>query len=902
MRDDDKLDADQAVRDTLAPLKTVDRGTYDRAVGYVLDGAGPSDGEAEILSALEALPAEEARRLNDFLDEPGPGGRKGFVSPDVVAQLAALHPGWTAHAAERTRGVVYAAADPAAIARLGKVLLAVTREVTLDYHDEDSGERGKTDAVPQGVPAWLALVVNDAAWMGYGWRKVPALEFIATRWTPDFVRDVAVAGDVPEDAATSVTLTVLLERHAPIRNDFDKLVETTAGRDFLNRHADVVAEAAPLLTTAGKIKTVAFVSRDLSVHGRLLAQLAVDDQRRVRVAALAELTRLDARRQTGLLAPHLLTAPVQALREVLAQLTGLDGGIAAIGAALSAIPDDADRAAALRTVAERGRAQREPVAGLEVPARRPVPRDALPPDLHEALTGLATGAWFCTTALSEGLQDLTDVRDVLGVLADHGLPDPARLLTSLLIGDGLSDVDAERWWPLFAERLDLADEYLELLPGPDRAAGPQTTAAMLKILAHFPVVPDVLTPRLTGLALSDTRYRRGARRVLARHRVARASAERGLRDGATETRASAAEWLAELGEADVVVVLRAALATETSDLVRSVLARAVEMVGAGTAVEPGWFPLELVPAAAWEPGASVPPQVLRRWFPRALDELGRFREKAEELGVPRADIDAWLGIARPSAVLNTRGSGPVVGRLGGPVLLPPDMRLPGEEADDEWVHNEEPDDEWVPVPDPLIATIDLGALPDGATNLPLPGAGTLMLFATPGLGETSGSAVYIPAGTPVEERHLEFDPDGYIDADEFTREVSGDLHVEYVASLPDYGVDEVYDPHRLVDIPGHPSVHRLLRTAWDRVLEDHPHRFRRLPDLELGGYPHENEGDGDPVAYVSQRTGIDGWVLLATWKPRVDGFESSTIYWAVPHDDLAVGRLDRVRIDDHSNA
>ncbi|GHC33723.1 hypothetical protein GCM10010348_70830 [Streptomyces anthocyanicus] len=74
-----------------------------------------------------------------------------------------------------------------------------------------------------------------------------------------------------------------------------------------------------------------------------------------------------------------------------------------------------------------------------------------------------------------------------------------------------------------------------------------------------------------------------------------------------------------------------------------------------------------------------------------------------------------------------------------------------------------------------------------------------------------------------------------------------------------------------------------------------------MPDIELGGYPHENEGDGDPVAYVSQGTDIDGWVLLATWKPSMDGFESSTIYWAAPQDDLAVGRLDRVRSDDHSN-
>lgn len=889
---DDRLDANEAVRDTLAPLKTVDRGTYDRAVRYVLDGAGPSGSEAEILSALEVLPAKKARRLTDLLNAPGTRAR--YISANV-APVAALHPGWTARAAERTRRVVYAAADPVVIARLGKVLFAVTREVTLGTHDEEADEYVVIDLVPQGVPAWLALVVNDLAIKGYG-GATPAAQAMAMRWTPDFIREVAVAGDVPENAATRVTLTMLLERQIPRRNDFDKLVETPACRDFLGRHADAVTEAAHLLTTWGKIETAALAARDLPAHGRLLARLAVDGQRRVRVAALAELARLDARTQIGLLAPHLLTAPVQTLREALAQLAGVESGLAAIDAALSAVPDDAERAAVLRTVAERVRAQREPVAGLDVPVHRPVPPDALPPHLHEALTGLATGARFSVTALAQGLQGLVDVRDVLGVLAGHGLPDPARRLASSLalrtkeygptIGDCLSAADAERWWPLFAERLDLAEEYLELLPGPDRAAGPSTTAAMLKILARFPVVPDVLVPRLTGLALSDTRYRRGARHVLARHRVARASAERGLRDDAAETRASAAEWLAELGEPHAVVALRAALATETSDLVRSVLARAVEVADTGTAVEPGWFPLELVPAAAWEPGAPVPPQVLRRWSPEALDELGRFREKAEERGLPREDVDAWLGLARQSALLNTEGDGPVVGRLGGPALLPPDVRLPYDEPDSEWY------------PEPLVATIDLGALPDGATNLPLPGSGTLMLFATPELGESSGSAVYVPAGTPVEERYLEYDPDAYIDADEFAREVSGDLHVEYAASLPDHYVE---DEQSVVDLSGHPRA-RDLRTTWRKVLGDVPQgRSRSWPDLELGGHPHENEGEGDPVGYVAQGSGIDGWVLLATWEPRMDSMNSSTIYWAVPHDDLAVGRLDRVRINEHLN-
>lgn len=143
---DDRLDANEAVRDTLAPLKTVDRGTYDRAVRYVLDGAGPSGSEAEILSALEVLPAKKARRLTDLLNAPGTRAR--YISANV-APVAALHPGWTARAAERTRRVVYAAADPVVIARLGKVLFAVTREVTLGTHDEEADEYVVIYLVPQ---------------------------------------------------------------------------------------------------------------------------------------------------------------------------------------------------------------------------------------------------------------------------------------------------------------------------------------------------------------------------------------------------------------------------------------------------------------------------------------------------------------------------------------------------------------------------------------------------------------------------------------------------------------------------------------------------------------------------------------------------------------------------------
>src|SRR5690606_4789560 len=83
------------------------------------------------------------------------------------------------------------------------------------------------------------------------------------------------------------------------------------------------------------------------------------------------------------------------------------------------------------------------------------------------------------------------------------------------LGAVLTPVDAERWWPLFAERLDLADEYLD---GGDGRRHPDddvvdTTAMILTILERFPVVPEPLVPRLAALALGESRHRPDARRA-----------------------------------------------------------------------------------------------------------------------------------------------------------------------------------------------------------------------------------------------------------------------------------------------------------------------------------------------------------------------------------------------------
>ncbi|MDU0294072.1 hypothetical protein, partial [Saccharothrix longispora] len=54
------------------------------------------------------------------------------------------------------------------------------------------------------------------------------------------------------------------------------------------------------------------------------------------------------------------------------------------------------------------------------------------------------------------------------------------------------------------------------------------------------------------------------------------------------------------------------------------------------------------------------------------DRLGPFRDEALARGIPADDVERWSTLARPCATLTAHGDGPVVGRFGGPLLLPAD--------------------------------------------------------------------------------------------------------------------------------------------------------------------------------------------------------------------------------------
>ncbi|MFJ8715384.1 hypothetical protein ACIRD9_19700 [Streptomyces violaceus] len=62
--------------------------------------------------------------------------------------------------------------------------------------------------------------------------------------------------------------------------------------------------------------------------------------------------------------------------------------------------------------------------------------------------------------------------------------------------------------------------------------------------------------------------------------------------------------------------------------------------------------------------------------PEVWDLLRPFRDEAIARDIPVDDVERWLGTARPCAALTRDGGGPVVGRFGGPLLLPADVPDP----------------------------------------------------------------------------------------------------------------------------------------------------------------------------------------------------------------------------------
>ncbi|MFC8426202.1 DUF1963 domain-containing protein [Streptomyces sp. NPDC057236] len=263
--------------------------------------------------------------------------------------------------------------------------------------------------------------------------------------------------------------------------------------------------------------------------------------------------------------------------------------------------------------------------------------------------------------------------------------------------------------------------------------------------------------------------------------------------------------------------------------------------------------------------------------PERLRKLDRVREKALARGLPPGEAERRLATARPCATLVPHGDGPVVGRFGRPVLLPAGL----------------PD---LPKRTCLIASPDLAALPADATTLPLPRDGALLLLARSydeGL-DAGGEAVYVPAGTPVEERPLD---SGYAPGDAWEGLDSGlrragELRLRYNVSLPDD--ESLFDPAE------HPHA-PALRGAWNDVRHEDRHLLG-TPRLQLDGCSTDPYGETDLLTCAAwreaDRTGrpprIEARALLAQWYGGAHA--GGDVHWTITRQNAAERRFDEVTV------
>ncbi|GAA1866954.1 DUF4132 domain-containing protein [Myceligenerans crystallogenes] len=237
------------------------------------------------------------------------------------------------------------------------------------------------------------------------------------------------------------------------------------------------------------------------------------------------------------------------------------------------------------------------------------------------------------------LDAVTDLRVLADAVVRAGISDPDDKIADLVFHRwwGTEEFPVERMWQYFAGHLDLLEKYL--VPRGEYEYG-HAVGRVLEILRHFPAVPAVLLPRLSGLAMGTAKtHRLAAQDVLAKHPQARALAEQGLTDGKFEVRISAAGWLANLGDKEAIPALRTVLAAERREDVRAAFLTALETLGDDIAehlspaklaaeaakglkkkapVSMSWFPLDALPDLRWAGGAAVPREVTRWWVVLAV--------------------------------------------------------------------------------------------------------------------------------------------------------------------------------------------------------------------------------------------------------------------------------------------
>jgi HEAT repeat protein len=202
-----------------------------------------------------------------------------------------------------------------------------------------------------------------------------------------------------------------------------------------------------------------------------------------------------------------------------------------------------------------------------------------------------------------------------------------------LVSRPQDELDPKLVWPFFAERPELLEMAIGMIPSKfDR---PSVSAA-IGLLAIFPSIPMRYISRLLELALGDAKTDRAeAQGLLSRLPGIGLRITEALGSAKQESRSIAAEWLARLGDKDALPAIRERLKVEKKETVRAALLSALEGLGGdaseylapcllladaekglATGMPKGldWFPFAALLECSWKNGGSVPPAILTWWI------------------------------------------------------------------------------------------------------------------------------------------------------------------------------------------------------------------------------------------------------------------------------------------------
>jgi hypothetical protein len=263
----------------------------------------------------------------------------------------------------------------------------------------------------------------------------------------------------------------------------------------------------------------------------------------------------------------------------------------------------------------------------------------------------------------------------IGAAVHHRLANGAdiRVVLALWVGAGGRDHIREhltrQWyaplpepempiWPVLCHRFAELDEALGMAPRSDGEA--MLPMPALELLGMFPKLPDRYRGRLMMLA-DDTsaRLRQAARTLLQQAPGLGSAIALRLQDGRQDTRARAAEWLADRGEHEQAPAIRQALAKERSDVARAAMITALGRLGEDVSeyfdratlvkeakeglAKPrpkglGWLPFDRLPLLKWRDGTAVDSALPQWWAVLAV--------KLRQPG-GNALINLWLDRLRP---------------------------------------------------------------------------------------------------------------------------------------------------------------------------------------------------------------------------------------------------------------